>query len=111
MDIKFADKKLEQYANNPRLSQQKMGEKRTKLFLKRLTDLRDADTLEDVRHLPGHYHPLKIPRKGQFACDLDHPYRLIFIPQQNQIPTNKDGQYIWIEILGVEIIEIIDYHE
>jgi hypothetical protein len=24
--------------------------------------------------------------------------------------TNDDGQYLWIEIKGVEIIEIEDYH-
>ena len=25
-------------------------------------------------------------------------------------PTSEDGQYLWIEIKGVEIIEITDYH-
>lgn len=39
-----------------------------------------------------------------------HPYRLIFIPIENPIPTNNDGQYIWCEIYGVEIIDIDDYH-
>lgn len=110
MDIKFGQKKLEKLANNRRKCEQVMGERRTTLFLKRLTDLRDANTLEDVRHLPGHYHELKETRKGQWACDLDQPYRLIFIPQKNPIPANKDGQYIWFEILGVEIVEIVDYH-
>lgn len=41
---------------------------------------------------------------------LDHPYRLIFTPQEVPIPINEDGQYIWFEIVGVEIIEIVDYH-
>nr|WP_159636517.1 type II toxin-antitoxin system RelE/ParE family toxin [Sphingobacterium composti Ten et al. 2007 non Yoo et al. 2007] len=110
MDIKFDDKKLRKLANDPRKCKQEMGARRATLFLKRLTDLRDAETLEDVRHLPGRYHELKETRKGQWACDLDHPYRLIFIPQENPIPTNEDGQYIWFEIVGVEIIEIVDYH-
>lgn len=110
MDIKFDDKKLRKLANDPRKCKQEMGERRATLFLKRLTDLRDAETLEDIRHLPGRYHELKEKRKGEWACDLDHPYRLIFIPQENPIPTNEDGQYIWFEIVGVEIIEIVDYH-
>ncbi len=87
-----------------------MGERRGNLFLRRLADLRDADTLEDVRHLPGKYHELTGTRKGQWACDLDQPYRLVFRPQEDPIATNEDGQYIWFEILAVEIIEIVDYH-
>lgn len=110
MDIKFDDKKLRKLANDPRKCKQEMGERRATLFLKRLTDLRDAETLEDVRNLPGRYHELKETRKGQWSCDLDHPYRLIFIPQENPIPTNEDGQYIWFEIVGIEVIEIVDYH-
>ena len=110
MDIKFAYKKLRKLANDPRRCKQEMGERRATLFLKRLTDLRDAETLEDVRHLPGRYHELKEARKGQWACDLEHPYRLIFMPQEIPIPTNADGQYIWFKIVGIEIIEIVDYH-
>ncbi len=110
MDITFDDKKLRKLANDPRKCKQEMGERRANLFLKRLSDLRDAETLEDVRNLPGRYHELKDTRKGQWACDLDQPYRLIFVPQENPIPTNENGQYIWFEIVGVEIIEITDYH-
>ena len=65
MDIKFGHKKLGELANDPRKCKHEMGERRSKLFFKRLTDLRDAETLEDVRHLPGRYHELKETRKGQ----------------------------------------------
>ena len=110
MDIKFGDKRLKKLANEPARCKKEMGEKRSKLFFTRLSDLRDADTLEDVRNLPGHYHELSGTRKGQWACNLDQPYRLIFVPQENPIPTNADGQYLWFEIVAVEIIEIVDYH-
>ena len=50
-------------------------------------------------------------RKGQWACDLDQPYRLIFEPHENPIPTNEHAQYIWLEIKGVEIVEIVNYHK
>jgi len=33
-----------------------------------------------------------------------------FEPHENPIPENESGQYIWFEIKGVEIIEIVDYH-
>ena len=67
-------------------------------------------TKKDLRYAPGRFHELKETKKGQWACDLDHPYRLIFTPQENPIPTDDDGKYIWIEILGVEIVKIEDYH-
>lgn len=87
-----------------------MGAQRTRLYLKRIDDLYNAQTLEDVRYLPGNYHELKGDRKGEWACDLDQPYRLIFQPLEDPIPTDKDGKYIWVEIKGVEIIEIANYH-
>lgn len=110
MDISFQNNKLRKYANNDKQAIKKLGQRRAELFKLRLDDLYDASTLEDVRCLPGNYHELKGDRKGQWACDLDHPYRLIFEPHENPIPTNKSVQYIWLEITGVEIIEIIDYH-
>lgn len=110
MNITFATTKLEKFANQYKVAVSKLGLKRAKKLKQRLDDLSAASSLEDVRYLPGKYHELKGDRKGQWACDLDQPYRLIFEPHENPIPTNKDGQYLWIEILGVEIIEITDYH-
>lgn len=110
MEITFDNNKLKKLANNYSKCQKAMGVQRTKLFNKRLGDLNDALTLEDVRNLPGNYHELKEDRKGQWACDLDQPYRLIFEPHERPIPTDAAGKYIWLEIKGVEIIEIIDYH-
>ncbi|NTU58556.1 MAG: killer suppression protein HigA [Chlorobiaceae bacterium] len=111
MDISFRDKDLKKYANEDRLAIRKLGSKRAQVFKQRLDDLRAADTLEDVRHLPGHYHELKENRKGQWSCDLDQPYRLIFTPHEDPIPTNPDGQYVWVEIRGVDVIEITNYHK
>lgn len=97
-------------ANDDRLATRKLGSKRANLFGQRLDDLRAATTLEDVRYLPGNYHELKEDRKGQWACDLDQPYRLIFQPHEEPIPEDENGRYIWIEITGVEIVEITNYH-
>jgi toxin HigB-1 len=110
MNITFSKNKLQKLANDDRLSKKELGELRATKLKLRLSQLASAETLEDVRHLAGHYHELKNDRKGQWACDLDQPYRLIFEPHEDPIPTNEDGQYIWIEIVGVEIIEIVDYH-
>ena len=87
-----------------------LGKIRATILIRRLTQLEDATTLEEVRNLPGNYHELKNDRKGQWSCDLDQPYRLVFTPHENPIPINEDGQYIWIEIKGLEVLEITNYH-
>lgn len=110
MEITFSNRKLEKLANDYRKCQKEFGQIRAKLYNKRLGDLKNAGTLEEVRNLPGNYHELVGDRKGQWACDLDQPYRLVFEPHENPIPTDEHGRYIWFEIKGVEVIEIIDYH-
>lgn len=111
MEIKFSDKKLAKLANDYKKCQKEMGAQRALLYNKRLDNLRKAVTLEDTRNLPGNFHELKTNRKGQWACDLDQPYRLVFTPVERPIPIKESGQYIWIEITSVEIIEIINYHK
>jgi proteic killer suppression protein len=110
MDISFDDNKLKKYANNDSQAIKKLGQRQAKLYKQRLDDLYDAETLEEVRYLPGNFHELVGNRKGQWSCNLVHPYRLIFEPHEDPIPTDDSGKYIWIEIKGVEIIEIVDYH-
>ena len=56
MDIIFQNKKLEKIAFNPKKCAKELGRRRAELFLMRMRDLYRAYTLEDVRHLPGHYH-------------------------------------------------------
>jgi proteic killer suppression protein len=109
--ISFADKKLEKMANDDRKMLSALGKIRATILRRRLTQLEDAATLEEVRYLAGNYHELKNDRKGQWGCDLDQPYRLVFTPHENPIPTNEDGQYIWLEITGVEVIDIVNYHK
>ena len=110
MEIIFTDKKLEKLANDDWKMLKELGKIRSIVLRRRLTQLEVAGTLEDVRNLPGNYHELTGNRKGQWACDLDQPYRLIFTPQERPIPTDEAGKYIWLQILGIEVIEIVDYH-
>lgn len=101
MKITFIDKKLQKLVNNDRKLFREFGQLRAVKIITRLNQLQDAIRLEDVKNLPGNYHELAGNRKGQWACDLDQPYRLIFTSFEKPIPTNKDGQYVWLEIIGV----------
>ncbi len=110
MNLTFYDSKLRKCANDFKKLQKTYGKIRAKKITQRLGDLLDAESLEDMRHLPGNYHELVGNRKGQWGCDLDGPYRLIFEPHEKPIPEDEDGKYIWVEIKAIEVIEIIDYH-
>lgn len=110
MYIIFKDKDLKKYANDDSKLLRKFGKVRAEKINLRLSQLKAALSLEDVRYLAGNWHELTKNRKGQWACDLDQPYRLIFEPQESPIPEGDDGKYVWSEIKGVSILEIVDYH-
>lgn len=110
MNITFSDRKLKKIANDDRKLLKEYGKIMAKKIALRLQDIQNSETLEDTRNLPGRFHELTGDRKGQWACDLEHPYRLIFAPQEDPIPVNEDGQYIWSDIKGIDVIEIEDYH-
>lgn len=109
MKITFDDKKLEKIANNDRLRLREFGKLRSEKLRLRLAQLNYALNLEMLRIQPGKYHELSGNRKGQWACDLDQPYRLVFTPLQNPIPVKSNGQFDWRKITEVKILEIINY--
>lgn len=110
MLVTFSDKDLERCADDEKYCIKKLGARRAKIFNTRISYLKTSENLEAVRYLPGKFHELVENRKGQWACDLDQPYRLIFVPHENPIPTDANGKYLWIEIKGVEVLEITNYH-
>ena len=110
MEITSGNKDLRDFIEDDSKALRKLGQKRAKQFRKRVAQLQLADNLEELRNAIGHFHELIDNRKGQWACDLDQPYRLIFEPKEKPIPTDPDGKYIWIEIKAVELIEVVDYH-
>lgn len=64
----------------------------------RIDEIDASDTVEEmVQYHIGRCHPLKGNRKGQYAMDLVHPYRLIF-------------EQIGDEIKIANVMEIVDYH-
>ncbi len=64
----------------------------------RIDEIVAADTVEMmIQFHIGRCHPLTQNRKGQYAVDLIHPYRLVF---------EKNGG----EIQVAKILEIVDYH-
>lgn len=110
MKIETKNKELDLVLKQNSKAGKEFGERRLRLLITRIKALEKAESLEEVRYLPGHFHELKENRKGQWACDLDQPYRLIFEPKEKPIPTDPNGKYIWLEIKAVELIEVTNYH-
>lgn len=75
------------------------------------TSLLAASNLEELRNAPGRFHELREDRAGQFAADLDGPYRLIFEPvlTPEEKPIHAAG-FVWSKITHVSIVETADYH-
>lgn len=64
----------------------------------RIDEIRAVDTVEEIiQYRIGRCYPLSNNRKGQYAVDLVHPYRLVF---------EKHGSEVQI----AHIMEIVDYH-
>lgn len=55
-------------------------------------------------------HPLGGDRKGQYAVDLKHPYRLVIEPLCDNLPFKEDGSLDIARVTGIIIIDIVDYH-
>lgn len=77
MNILFEDKNLKKCATDKTYAQKTLGQRRANCYAVRLMQIDRADNFEQLRGLPGHYHDLIGNRAGQWACDLDQPYRLI----------------------------------
>jgi proteic killer suppression protein len=110
MDITFENKKMKKWANDFSLAQKKLGNERARKYHQRLGEILDAENFWELQFLPGSYHFLKGNRNGQWACNLDHPYRLIFEPADKPVPTNQHGIPLLTKMRVVDIIEIVDYH-
>lgn len=111
MDIIFADRKLEKYANDFSLAQRKLGYNQAKLLHKRINDLYDAIDFSVLFALPGHHHPLTENRSGQWACSLEQPSRLVYKPIIPDELAQTEDQINLTQLVEVSIIEITDYHE
>lgn len=98
MDITYKSKKLEKICTDARAAEKAYGREMAIKIHQRIDEISAADSVEMmIRFHIGRCHPLSQNRKGQYAVDLIHPYRLVF---------EKNGD----EIQLANIIEIVDYH-
>ena len=98
MNITYRNKKLKNICTNAKTAERTYGQEMADKIHQRIDQITASDTVETLMtsHI-GRCHPLTQNRKGQYAMDLVHPYRLVF---------KKSGDKIQI----ANILEIVDYH-
>ena len=98
MDITYKNKKIEKVCTNAKIAERTYGKEMAEKIHQRIDEISAADTVEMmIQFHIGRCHPLSQNRRGQYAVDLVHPYRLVF---------EKKGD----KIQFVNIMEIVDYH-
>jgi plasmid maintenance system killer protein len=112
MDIVFKSRKIEKEFNDERALQRERGDRQARLIMRRLAELSGAETLEAMRYIPGpRCHELRGNLKGRLSVDLDHPYRLIFVPDHDETPTLPDGGMDWKQVKRIKILGVENTHE
>ena len=98
MDITYKNNKIKKICTDAKTAERTYGREMADKIHLRIDQIHASDTVEMmIRFHIGRCHPLKQNRKGQYAMDLVHPYRLVF---------EKNGEIIQI----ANILEIVDYH-
>ena len=98
MDITYRSKKVGKICTDAKAAERAYGKDMAVKIHQRIDEIGAADTVEMmIQFHIGRCHPLTQNRKGQYAVDLVHPYRLVF---------EKNGDEIQI----ANILEIVDYH-
>jgi toxin HigB-1 len=88
----------------------KKCEKASGKLRQRLNEIHAAPSMADLVQLPGKHHALRERRKGEWACCLEEPYRLVYRPLGDPLPVSEDDRLDLEKITAVTIIEVVNYH-
>jgi proteic killer suppression protein len=108
----FATKELLRLCNDERSAIRSWGKPRWKLVSRRLDQMLAAPDLASFMKTPGFPHPLRADRSGQFTVDLDGPYRLVFEPADDPLPTLESTNQLELQrVRTVRLLGVEDTHE
>ncbi len=114
MEIEFKTKRLKKEFDQGAQLMAIHGAQRAKKIGLRMKELRAAESLQDLAPPfsgPARCHELTGgKRKGQLSVDLDHPYRLLFIPDHDPLPQRPEGGLDWAQVTAIIIIGVEDTH-
>ena len=98
MLVEYRTTQLQSVCTDARVASRTYGDVMARRIHARIKQLQTASNVEELIRLRiGRCHPLKGDRAGQYALDLVHPMRMIFIVLNGEI-----------QIASIQ--EIVDYH-
>ena len=77
LDITYKNRKIERICTNAKVADREYGSQMSAKIHMRIDEM--------IQFRIGRCHALKGNRKGQYAVDLEHPYRLVFTKHGNEI--------------------------
>ena len=111
MEIVFITSKLDKIFNHESRLIKEYGKENGRTIMRRMAVLKAAVNLDQVPYKkPERRHELSGKRKGTFAVDLKHPFRLLFRPNHDPVPLKEDGGIELKLITSIEIIGVEDNH-
>lgn len=111
MQVSYQSKKLQKVCNKEKEGVRALGLGCARKLQQRLAELAAAEVLSDISYLPPPRCHELTNRGGVFSVDLQHPYRLLFIPANEPVPRKLDGGIDLTQVTEVEIISIEDTHD
>ena len=111
MKVSFASRKMQKACSSEKESRREWGRDIARKLQQRLMEFTAAETLADISHLPpARCHELSGDRAGVLSVDVAHPYRLIFVPDHDPVPTKTDGGLDWSKVIKIVVLEVCDTH-
>lgn len=101
MDISFSSGKLEKTLTSDRELKKNYSTQWVPKIKMRLKELEIADTLEELRDGPGHWHPLTGNLAPMWAGEVSGNFRMLITPSTDSAAA---------EVTAVIVEKIGDYH-
>jgi len=109
--ITFKTRRLQKECSSEREMIRAFGQPCAAKLKRRLAVLEAAQSLADVpKQRPERCHALKADRQGQFAVDVEHPFRLVFEPVDPGACTSDSGNIDESQVKAIRILAVEDYH-
>ena len=114
MEIRTRDNRLRAALEDESVCKRRYGSDMAKKLKNRLAALRAAASLADFwppKSGAERCHELEADLAGTFSIDVKQPYRLLFVPiEEEDQPDRSDEQKRWASITAIEILKIEDTH-
>jgi len=111
MEILFKTSKLRKIMSSGSMLVREFGKENARVIMRRMVLLDAADCLADIPAAkPTRRHALSGKRKGQYAIDAKHPFRIVLEPADDPAPIGDDGSINLERVTSIRILGVEDYH-